>query len=74
MIFGLYVVLEILGQKLLPLSIVTKCMTNKKNVNFNFVLEDLASDESIHFLFDNFKENSETFISNQWYIHKPIKL
>ncbi len=66
LIIGLSFVLEINGHKSSTLSIVKKCITNEIITNFNFVLEDPASDELIHFVFNSFQDNSETFISNEW--------
>jgi hypothetical protein len=66
LIIGLSFVLEINGHKSSTLSNVKKCITNEIITNFNFVLEDPANDELIHFVFNSFQDNSETFISNEW--------
>ncbi len=61
----LCVVLEASGQKSLTLNIVKKCMPIEKISNFNFVFEDITSDESFNLLFDNFYEKSDIFFSTE---------
>jgi hypothetical protein len=67
-IVALGIVSETNGQKSLPFNMIKKCMQNEKFkfINFNFVSDDITSDESLQFLLTNFQDNGENFFSNEW--------
>ncbi len=64
-IFGLLFVPKTRGQKSI-LNIIEKCIPNVKNVEINFVFENVNSDETFHLLFTTFHGNQEIYFSNKW--------